>query len=194
MLIMCFSSLYLSPKVEPPFHDSPALWPSASNLDRSQASFSLTLPSAEDMTFILNCLLKNPILAVQIRLSRGDLDRTLPIAEDMVRRFVLDQLLPVTRKTGSGKHDVAAGFWKARGLIEDDWTGLTRKLLATAVSDGVLTPLEDDTRGITLQVGKSIPLRRSTGLLIEALLCKTEVLYSVKRAARLVCFRAHYCV
>ena len=89
-------------------------------------------------------------------MSRGDLDRTLAIAEDIVRRFVIEQLLPVKSRTGSGKNDVAAAFWRDCGYVDNDWRGLTRQLLAGAVSDGVLTPLEDDTRGITLQVGELV--------------------------------------
>ncbi|GAQ85332.1 hypothetical protein KFL_002300040 [Klebsormidium nitens] len=96
-------------------------------------------------------------MSSMVRLSRGDLERTLPVAEDIVRRFILEQLLPVKSRTGSGNNDVAAAFWRDRGHIENDWRGLTRQLLAGAVSDGVLTPLEDDARGITLQVEHVTP-------------------------------------
>jgi hypothetical protein len=87
-----------------------------------------------------------------VRLTREDLHRTLPIAEDVARRFIAERFLPVRSRYRNGSLNAAAEFWKGQGLTDNDWTGLTRKLLALSVSDGVLTPLEDDARGVHLRV------------------------------------------
>ena len=83
----------------------------------------------------------------RIKLTRDDLQQTLTQALAMVKQaFQMRVWLQVTP-------DDRARLWSQRNLVEEDWLGLTKQLLARTFSEALLEPLQDSdaTLKITVQ-------------------------------------------
>jgi hypothetical protein len=84
----------------------------------------------------------------KIRQNNRDLAATMHAAEEMVRDFVSTHIF---EKLFGGKQKLVDQFWREKDLETNDWNGLARKMLASALSQEFLEPLRSSDTSIRLE-------------------------------------------